>query len=614
MALAFSVLQAIVPGTVFAYRVEGVVEFSYTENQTKVGTIQSNYNAWSQTYRAGFSDYFLDPRAINYNAAIGYTAITVNSGQDSRSLDYSLDAIFFPGMRVSGDAYARNSATTVHSDSNIAGYEFHAKSYGATMNIALNKGGMATSNNNNYSNNNNSNIASGPKHFVSLPNISLSRTHTDNNSLNPVNPLNETLDVTRASAISQINSLGDISFDGQQEEYSNLTTHSSYDTKTANISSNLELSSAATAAIVGRYTERTTDNIAGFASWDKTSHVNTRLDFKEKDRFKHNYQYSLTKQNSTGLDATGHSLSAGANYSVSDAISTQGLLNFTTVDYVSKSTTTSAKNAADSSTANVGINYQKVHTPAFLNPFAANTHYGLTMGYVSYSGVTVNGSGFLYGNDVGVGLMSTGWQLENLTLDMSYQNTQDLSPTHHNTDIQSYRLNFISRRVDRTTIRASITYTEQYIRSAVTLTQISAAQASNQNMRSMLYDINADHAATNHLNITAGASRGEIKSSQFSISNLQGATSTSSTIDDQLYLAVTFNYPLSRYLNYNAIARSEYHHTQLTRTQVEDLSMRLDYRIRMVFVSGEARLRVETPSGSPRSEQQHYFVKLTRPF
>lgn len=610
--LAFLVFPLAVPGNAFAYRVNGVVEFSYMENRFKVGDTLTSDHVWTQTYRVNLQNYFLDPRAMTYNVDIGYSTFNHATGQDSRSLDYGLDATFFPGMKVSGDAFARNNSTTVQSESNIAGYEFRSKSYGATMNIALGGGGNTAVNNNNNNNSNSDNSARRTR-FFSLPDLSLSRTHTDNNSFNAASPLHETLDITRASANSRMQALGDISLNVQQDEFRNLTDSSSYDAKTADIISNLEVSPEATAAIVGRYTDRTVNNIAGFASWNRTWGANARLDFKEKDRFKHNYQYGFTKQGATGFDSTSQSVLAAANYSLSDAVIAQGSINYTTSEYVTRSSTSvpvTSKSTADSSSAAAGITYQKMHTPAFLNPFVANTHYGFNLGYTSYSGV---GSGFSYGNDIGLGLMSTGWQLENLSIDLSYQNARDLSPAHHDLDVQSYRMNFTSRRVERTTIKASITYTEQYIRSAATLTQFTATQTANTSMKSLLYEVNADHAVTNHLNVTAGASRGETKSSQYaSISQLQA--STVSSTDDQIYLAANFSYPLSRYLNYSANARTEYHHTQTTRTQIEDVSMKLDYRIRMVFIGTEARLRTEKPEGSARTEQQYYFVKLTRPF
>jgi hypothetical protein len=631
--LNLSLLAALsVPGSdAFAYSVSGVVDFSYLDNIVKQGNARTEDQSWTQNYQTSFQDYLLDRRAINYNVDLGYAVTTHKNSLDSRNLNYGLSTSFFPGMKVSGDAFLRDGLTTVQSNVDIAGMQYKTQSYGGTVNFALSRGrGFNGANNYNSNNNSESNNTASPNRLFTLPDITLARVHTSSEAVSTLNPLHESLDTTMASARSRIQDKGDINLDGQMDKYRDLHNNSSYDAHSLNLSSTLAVLSDATFGFVGRYADRTTDNMAGFSSWERSLYVSSRLDFKEVKGFRHYYYYNLNEQTAAGSKSVSNSLNAGANYTLSESWSAQGAASIANAQSSLNSTQTAtatslgSKATQDSVAVSTGVAYQKTQTPAMLNPFVLNTRYSFNIGYGDYSsssstaqaGTVLSGTGFFIGNTAGVGLASTGWQTENLSMDYQYQNKRDFSPVHNDFDIQSLRLNFTSRRFEKTTLHAIVTYTDQrYKSNNISTDPLAPIQNNTQNSQSTLYDTGADYAASNYLTLSAGASRGDTKSNTYTLSQLTPVQSSSmSALDDQIYGSANFSYPLTRYLTYMANARDEYHHSRNTNLRVQDVDMKLNYRIRMLLFSLDAHVREEDPSGSPRVEQQYYFAQVTRPF
>ena len=152
------------------YRISGIVEFSYRDFQTKTnGVVASQEQYWSQLYRVNLDGPFLDPRFMRISGGVGYSLLTYKDGPDRDTLDYFLNAAFFPGMKISWNLFGSKSTQTIDNTESIAGYDVTTTSYGATL---FYRPGNGANSRNNRNNNRNANGGW-------LPSLDISRIHTD---------------------------------------------------------------------------------------------------------------------------------------------------------------------------------------------------------------------------------------------------------------------------------------------------------------------------------------------------------------------------------------------------------------------------------------------------
>jgi hypothetical protein len=597
------------PGrAVSQYRISGVVEFTYRNLETKTANSSSSNPYWTQTYRANLRGDVLDPRFMTFSGGAGYSVYTYKNTSNSSVADYSLNTAFFPGMKISWNLFGSRSVTSVESSVTIAGYDVTTNTYGATLNLRLGSKGKS---NNNWGNN-------GGGTF--LPDMTLTRIHSESESLSAMVPLQETRDDTRAALNYRFGAAADLRLDGAIEQYENQLNNSSYETKTANAASTIRVSPGADLKISGRITDRQTENITGFAM-EKTWAYNTTLDFKEKNGKSHYYMYDFSEQKSPSFDYTRQKAVARYSKKVGEDWRLQGGLNYGVEDYVQEPAAPIEKSRLQTGGLLGGAAYLKKHTPAFMGALSFNASYDLTMGASDITSETggPEGSGRYYMNNVGLGIGSAGWKNENVSLHYSFNNKRDHSPVENNAWQHAYRFTVSTQRIPRTAIRASLSYTAQENRNAVvtpfsssTIPTFGSQVSTNEQRRSWIYDVTAEHAVSTYVNFTAGASRGQTNSTYYY--TLSTLPSLVDSLDEFYYGTANFVYPITRNLSYRAQLREEYRRSQTDDTQGRQVNMFLDYRIRRIFITAEYRWRQDIPENSFRTEQQYFYAKLSRPF
>ena len=600
------------PGkAVSQYRVSGVVEFAYRSLETKIGnSTTSSEQYWTQTYRSNLQGDLFDPRFMRFSGGIGYSVYTYKNAPDSNTLDYNFNTTFFPGMKVSWDLFGSKSVNTIENSTNIAGYDVTTSTYGGTLNLRLgsnDRGG-------NGGNNNSS--------AMRWPGLTLSRFHTESESQGTTSPIQETRDDTAASITYRVNSAIDVNLDGRSEDYENVITGARYETKTANLYTNVRLSPDADLRLAGHVTDRVTQNIAGYATETSQSY-NAIMDFKEKDGIRQYYKYDFNRQQTTVSDFTTQRAEARVVYKLREYLRVQGGADYGLSDYFLKPTTTDPvgeKTTLESGGPLAGVMFKKNYAPYFLGPLSFDSAYDLTSGFSKLTSGTggTEGSGFYYTNNVSLGFSTTGRGKENISLGYNFNNRRDSSPVHNNMWQHNYRFFISTQRVPKTVIRGSANYISlEYRNDAANISRMAPIVVSqqtanvNQKRRSLIYDLAAEHTVSSYLSLTAGASRGQSTSTSYTLSTL---TSLTSSEDSLSYGAVNFTYPITRLLIYRVQLREEYRSTQTTDTQSHQVNMFLDYRIRQIFVTAEYRWWQDVPDSGSRNEQQYYYVKLSRPF
>ena len=600
------------------YHVSGVVEFAYRDYQTKTnGVVTSDEQYWTQVYRAATSGHFLDPRFMKFTAGAGYSVMTFKESPDRDVLDYNLSFQFFPGMKISWTLFGSESSQTVDSTSSIAGYDLQTRTYGGTLFI---RPGSSANGRNNRNNRNNQNGGA-------FPDITLSRTHTESESKSLSSPLDESRDDTRASLSYRLNSAVDLNLDAGLEEYENFITSSFYATRTANLRSNIRVSPDGTLTLTGRLTDRETDNIAGInTSSDRTYASSALLDFKEKDGIKHSYRYDFARQlmeGTTNTDLRVHKGDARVIYNLRESLRVQGGVEYSLTDYTREpelppgpGTDPGEISTLQTGGVTAGLLYKDKFSPRFFAPFVLDAGYDISAGSSSLSTETAGlseGNGWYYSNTVNAGFSSDGWEKESLNLTYMFSTKRDHSPVNNDLWRHYYRAFFSSRRIPDTSVRGSASYTSQEDTSEARNYIIATEPGTNQQRRTVMYDVNADHTLSAYSTISAGASRGQTTSTYYSLSGL--LPSSASLTDDKLvYGALYFTYPLTRMLLYRAQVREEMRNTTTEDIRSHQVNMNLDYRIRSIFVSFEYRWRQDIPEIGNKTEQQYFFAKISRPF
>ncbi len=608
-------LLIIWPGkAVSQYNVSGIVDFSYRNNESKINnnTVLSD-SSFVQDYQVAMQGDVWDPRFLKLNAGAGYSVISSKSGQDSSMLMYNLNASFFPGMRVSWDLFGRKSTNTVQSTSSIAGYDVKTTSYGGTL--YLRSGGSGGNRN---SNNNNNNYNSGFRRSYSqyLPDLVLSRIHTESESPGLSNPIHQTRDDTKAALAFRGKSSYEINLDGGLEQFEDLVNQSSYDVKTAHFSSNFRVMPEADLKLNGNMTDRSTQNMAAFAANEKTTGYGMMLDFHPKGGLRHFYRYDYQTLDNTLVSYDTRVAEAQVNYQIMDNISLRGGVNYSVSNYlrkVSTSTPVEDRSKLENGSLFGGATYAREYAPEFLGPFAFNTSYDFNVGYAKLSDQTAGqeGSGRYYTNNVGLGLNSKGWTKDNIYIGYNFSNKRDQSPLQNDTKMQTFKASVATSRIEKTKITANAGYTSQTTQSSGAGTQFIPQTGINLLAHSFTYDVRAEYAAASFLNFAAGAVRARTTNNTYSLSTL---TPQTTTFDDLYYGEANFAYSFGRNMQYRAQLRDEERKSQLTNTQSYLVNMNLDYRIRMIFVNFEYRWKQDNPENNFKMQQQYYFVKLSRPF
>lgn len=613
--LASLIVLVVFPGIAAAqYNVSGVVEFSYSGYETKTGDAISRGSYVIQTYRANTRGFAWDPRFMVFGAGVGYQVRDDRNNIKTSTLDYNLNTTFFPGMKVSWDLFGNRSTSSFTSSANIAGYDVTTTTYGAGLNLRLSRNG------NGRNNNNNNNNFYRSRQTIPLPDISLRYARTTAESLSAGHPLDEVRDDTRATIRYRLPSFT-MELDGGLEQYENLITNTAYETKTANLASTIDVIPNADLKIGGSLVDRTSENSLTISTdSEKRQSFYTTLDFKERDRLKHYYRYNFRSQETVRQDYATHAGNAGVSYKLTSEVNMFGNVNYSQSELVTKATPSTAEFSTDldSVAAGAGAQYRRVYNPDAFKAFSFDTGYSFQSGYNSYSSQTggPEGSGLFYGNTIGLGMSSRGWAKESLSFNYDFTNRRDYSPVNNDTARHSYRGSFLTRRIVRTTINISASYTSQESHVARMGDRfIVSTEQTIQQQRSLIYSIAADHALNRYVGLNAGASRGQ--TTQNASYTLATASPTSSTETEEilLYGGATLSYAITRNLNYKAAFREEYRDSNITRdTRSRHFDTGITWRIRQVFLNVDYRLREDMPADQLRTVQQLYFARISRPF
>lgn len=600
-----------------AYNVSGVVEFSYRNYETKIGNSRSSQSTFTQNYQANIQNYLFDPRVLQFSAGIGYAVYNTKQnstpGQDSSTLNYNLNASFFPQSKINGTVFGNKTTATIESNANIAGYDVTTSSYGASLNLLL-SGSRAGGNNNNINNNYNN----GSGYRIPLPSITIFHVHTDSESESLSSPIHEKRDDTNASLAYRFNPSFDIRLDGGMQTYENEISNSSYEQKTANLASTIDVSKDGELRLNGRITDMSTDNISGYQAETKTHSYGAILDFKERNGWKQYYRYDNNGQETTNSDYTTQRAEANVTYRVLPEVQLRGGINYSTADLFSSATVSAPELQANVKQADVlaGASYQKSYALNMIYPFNFSTNYDFNFGYSkveSRMAGVVEGTGMYFTNQAGLGLASSGWQKENLNMSYTIFSKKDDSPLSNDIFQQSFRFDFNTRRVTDTNIRAKADYYSVETKSSASAIFSSLPADTREQRRSFSYDIGADYFAIPNLTLSAGAQRGETKSSFTTLSTLQPVSSVSN-IQTLYYASAAFNYSFTRNLLYRLNYLEQLSSTEVVDIRSHVVNMNLDYRFRQIYVNFEYRWRQEIPDNSQTTTQQYYFVKLSRPF
>ena len=626
------------------YKVSGIVEFTYRNYENKVGDQQYSNNQFQQTYRANLSSFLIDPRLLLFDAGIGYSIITPSNAPDYHMLNYDLNMRFFPGMKVSWDLHGSQTVNNVQSYDNIAGYEVTSTSYGGTLRINPNlasKNGRRNNNYNNRSNSNNSNSNSNSNgngnnfnngnrgwRFATLPELTLSRNHWGSESQNPLFPLNEERDNTKAAVYYRFNSRFHISLDGELEEYNNKIIDQKYDTTTINLQSGVILSPLSNLEIHGRRLDREVTGFVGYLPNETGTELMVSLLVAERNRLaqSYRYQYGSYERHSGDVGSTylQNSAIGELTYRYSDELSLLGGVNYRLAESTDTATPTMPERTMTVSDGGLsgGVSYVKLYTPAFLGPFGINTGYALRTGFANLSTndpTVSSGSGLYYGNSLNAGIRSIAWRDDTAAFEYAFSNRRDGSPVGNDYRDQSFSLSLMTRRVPRTTLSAAASYrVHESSTNALVGPLIQQQNAASQG-RSVNYNLVATYVPTEYVLLTAGTNRGEstTNSTYQTLANLPPATSTLRSGLTLVYAIANFNYRFTRNLAYYAQAREDYTYnssTDANRIRGHELRMGASYRYHMIFLYWDSQWRIKDPDIGQRSQQTYHLLRLSRPF
>lgn len=619
------------PTLAHAYTVSGVVDFTYTSYQIRTGNVTISNTTFNEHYQANVNGFIFDPRFLRLTAGVGYNRTHSKTNSDYNSMNYNVNASFFPGRMVSWDLYAGQSTIKIQNSSNIAGYDVDSINYGAALSLRLSKFRSRFTNNNyinnnNGNNNNNSNnnsnnnqVGRRPWTGLSYPDIFITRDHRESESKSFQNPLHETRDNTTATIIYRINSTLDMRLSGTAEDFHDLRSSSSYKTRTADLFATVKVSPTADLKINGNRYERTVNNITGFDnSPTQSEKFGMHLDVREHNRIAQNYGYDYYNTNVGGADYTSQVVSGYVKYKLLPELALFGRLNYSESEYVREATALAPENSASmkSGGLSAGANYKKIYAPSFLDPFVLNTSYEFSTGATKMSTLTEGdvGSGIYYQNTANFGLVSSGWKYENLGFDINYISRRDHSPLNNDSLLQSYRITANTQRLPRTVISANVAYRiRETSASSIAGVFSPVAEGSDQSSRSLDYSASVAHTLNQHVNLSAGATQGRSDShTAYTLSNL---TSDYHSKVLQTYAQALFNYAFTRDLRFNASIREEQRQTETAADIISyQATIAINHRLRALAMSAEWRWREDITDHMPRVFQQSLMLKVARPF
>jgi len=622
-------LAITLPGQAMAYFVSGVVGYTYNYTETKTGNTRSSYTSMAENYQANTGGFLWDPRFIRFSAGVGYNVYHANT--DSRSLNYNVQALFFPGLKIFWSLYGMRSEDTVESSPGVPGTLVTNSSYGGVLNMYLNKrrsrGNNNNNNNNNNSRNNNNNGRNnnnnnnygnnrGGRRGMVLPDIVITYHHSDANSSSSLRSLSESRDNTTANVSYRFRKF-DLNLDASWESYTNKISKGGYDNKSLGFQSNIFLFRNATLRFTGQVAERSTNNMTGFAARETSDSIGAVLGFKERYGFVHAYNYAYTSLQTASADYTTHSLGANVAYKLIEDLTLVGVANRTTSLYQQKQSNlvlTSERVRVETESVSGGTSYKRIYAPGFLTSFLFNANYDFSAGYNKYTNVTTgeSGSGSFYSNAAGIGMSSNGWEYESLALDYSLSMTRDFSDLTSDKTSQSYKLSLNSSRITRTTVRANASYSVIDIRNNSTVVSYMQPYVHQQH-RSSSYDASAVYTANANLSLTAGATRGKAKSTTYTLSTLE-PPSALETSEDTYFAGADFSYQMTRNVSFSVAARDEYRSSQLIKSEDYQINSSIDYRIRLIYLTLSHTWREDVPENGLRVFTQAVAVKVQRPF
>ncbi|HWR72978.1 MAG TPA: hypothetical protein VN604_07395 [Nitrospirota bacterium] len=613
------------------YRVSGVADISYRDYETKTRASVTSYSYWTKHVGANLTSYIYSPRFMEFTGGADYQSITGNKyTQDSDTLTYNLNAMFFPRMKVNWNLFGMKSVNSFDPFSDplgtrsIVAYDATTTTYGGTLNLLLGKGGNNNRNNNNSRNNNNNSTSP-----IILPNITLSHTHAERESLSPIVPQHETRDDTRGSMSYARNSSFTFDIDGGREEFEDILYNRTYDQTTARLSTVARVSSGADLRLNGLTSSRETKGYgANYDQTDDSRSYSATLDFRETGGLKHYYRYVFEERDTTRINYFNNRAEARVRYKLSDEWYAQGGLEYRKAGFDQKATATTASSESDLTSAGVlaGLGYVKTYTPELLGPFSIVTGYDVTGGQNDYSTTTLGalqGSGSYYKNAVELGLRSTGWVKDQANLTSRYESQRDSSPLQNDVNSTLVNLSLSTKRIPKTDVSGFFNFTSNEIRNEAgsvfvnsptfnQMTTVTNLTGLDQQRRQTLYSIDINHYLASFLTLSAGASKSQATQNINSLSTLPVQSLTDTT---NMYGQARFRYQLARNLFYRVDLRETKQSVQTTDTRIHEGIMYLDYRLRQIYVNMEYRIRQDVPEEKGlRVTQQYSFIKLSRPF
>jgi hypothetical protein len=607
------------------YGVSGVVSFSYEDYSTKIGSQKQSSQTFSQIYALSLSNYIWDRRFMTFSAGVGYTDRTKlnDAGADTQTLTYGLSTTFFPGRSISMDLFGNKAINKIESRSNLAGYNVTSTAYGATMMLSLNTLNKNGNRNNNNNNNNNGFNGNWGRRAV-LPDIVLSHIHTDSESQNASFPIRESRDDSKVLLTYRPSTRFDMSLDGELEQYKNELTGYFYDSATAGMRANAALSPRSALSMYGRYTDRTMSiNSLGGDPELITYSYGMTLDTVENARLSHKYQFDQSAQKSDSMEVTADRARAEVFYMMTPELQVHGALVYGLAENRSPATAvTSAQTTQQKSGAlQAGASYNKTYTPDFLGPFVFDTSYAFDYGFSEISSTDPSidqGRGRFYVNSGGLGFTSRGWDKDTFSLGYGVTSKRDHSPANNDYMSQNFNLNVNTRRLPKTTIAASAYYAVHESTSAFSIQSI-ATNESNQQRRSVRYNINASHATTQSLTLNAGATRGLTTSNTvYTLASLSTPQSSVYFDETTVFAGAQFNYNFTRNVSFRANAQEEFRKTDnlvtKSNTRTHSANVYIDYRIRMILLNLEYRWKQDVPENGTTVTQQYFVALITRPF
>jgi len=606
------------------YYVSGVVDFSYTSYTTKIGEKKTTDTSWTEHYGVTLGTAVIDPRFLQLTAGVSYQKSHLYKTPDQDIMSYSINASFFPGRMIAWTLFGAKSILNVPSTYNLAGYDVESSSYGGTMYLKLSLLRRKSGNNNfynnnrNYNNNNNNNNRRGAS--FALPDLTLSATHADVQSMNVNFPLHEARDNVSALMLYQITPSINLNVDGRREEYQNLLNNSTYTFTTLDMVSNVHLARSGELRLTGRTTERAYDNIGGSTGTISTYLVGAQLDLQPKKSISQSYRTNYGRVESMGAEIISKDARAQIQYAMLRELSFKSAISYGETDYRRDATAATPATHSNIKTGalSVGAHYLKEFKPEMLDPFIVRAGYDFDTGFTDITYESGQQSkGKFYQNQASLGLLSSGWRFETLELGYSYVSRRDNSLMNQNLLSENYWLSMSTRRIPRSRLNASVKYSLSTTNTGPSPDPfVSQQPETNRDARFLQYNANFEHDISSNLSFISGASRAKTNSnSAYTLATvpLYGASDVTS---ERYFASLNGNYPLGRALQLRCQASEEWSNTEPngSRLQSHLLSAGIDWRLRKIFINADYRWRQDMREASPTIQQQYFFVKAVRPF